>query len=310
MDKLLAKLSEQQAVLNQQNQAMRLNEEDGAFSRTADQASSSNSMPMTPATDTFSNTAPTTRPASANPSEQRFEKDELLRLKLQLAQAHNHISKLDSELAQSRTGPHEADSQSLGDVPASGATPRDNTWTTDDSHINGGEAITASAFGRARGIWTNPKGSFPNSSTHTPVNEPSPATWFGGRNFNQNCADIHGPYPVIDAYRGERLTPDSHMLMRSQGGRRAGRFDSRYNSTHQYGSPYGNFSAQMTQFDHMPGPMPTAPVSGAQGMGPVVMGMCPPYQQPPIGTPLSPHASEFTSKSWKSEASTLMDALL
>ncbi|POR38145.1 Meiotic coiled-coil protein 2 [Tolypocladium paradoxum] len=305
MDKLLAKLSEQQAVLNQQNEALKSSEDDNnnVYSRTLDHASSSNSLPITPATDAFPTTAPTTRPASATLEDSRPEAEEVLRLKLQLAQAQNHISKLDQELARSRSVKPEPDVQGLGVPRGVPTVSRESTWVTaDDAQSDTSDALSATAFNRARGIWGNPKGSLINNAVQGPVNEPSPANWFGGRGLNQGYVESNGPYPMVEGYRGERLTPDPDLLMRHSGARRGNRYDNRLNTPHQFGGGFGAMGGPVNQFDSMGGPMPSGAMNVPPGLGPMGMGVYPPYQQQPIGTPLSPHASEFTSKAgWKTE---------
>lgn len=303
MDKLLARLSEQQAVLNQQNEALKSREDDMMYPRVLDHGSSSNSLPITPATDAFPTTAPTTRPASATLDDTRSEKEEVLRLKLQLAQAQTHISKLDHELAQTRTIKTEPESQSFTAPRAVGPNLRDSTWAAqDDAQSDTSEALSATAFNRTRGIWLNSKPSYNNNTAiQPPVGEPSPANWFG-RNPNQGYPEQAGPYPVVEGYRGERLTPDSEMLMRSAAGRRGNRYDSRIGTPQPFNNGYGGYPGSVAQYDPMPAPMQAGPANPPQGLAPIGIGMYPQYQQQPIGTPLSPHASEFTSTStWKTE---------
>lgn len=310
MDKLLARLSEQQAVLNQQNEALKSRDDDMMYSRVFDHASSSNSLPVTPATDAFPTTAPTTRPASATFDDARSEKEEVLRLKLQLAQAQTHITKLDHELAQTRTASTEPELQGFA-VPPRGVCPpiRESAWATqDDARSDTSDALSATAFNRARGIWGISKPSYNNPVPHPHSGEPSPANWFG-RGFNQGYMEPNGPYQMADGYRGDRITPDSDMLMRSTGGRRGNRYDTRINTPQPFNNGYGGYpgpggpAGPGGQYEPMSGPMPTGPMNPPPGPGPMSMGMYPQYQQS-VGTPLSPHASEFTSKSaWKTEVS-------
>ncbi|KAH7015300.1 armadillo-type protein [Ilyonectria destructans] len=303
MDKLLAKLSEQQAVLNQQNEALKSGDDDNLYTRVLDHASSSNSLPITPATDVFPSTTPTTRPASATLEETRCDNDEVLRLKLQLAQAQNEISKLDQELAQTRSV--KADSECgfgpRGTAPIS----RDSAWgPPEDAQSDTSDAMSSTTFNRTRGIWGNPKGSFANITLQAPVPEPSPGNWLGGRGFNQAYSEPNGaPYQMMDGYRGERLTPDPDMV-RSNGGRRGNRYESRFNSPQPFNNGYGgSYNSTAGQSEFMGNPMPSGPMNVPQGVGPMGMGMYSPYQPQPVGTPLSPHASEFTSKvAWKNEA--------
>ncbi|KAJ3526501.1 hypothetical protein NM208_g11163 [Fusarium decemcellulare] len=299
MDRLLAKLSEQQAVLSQQNEALKLSEDNSAYPRGIDHASSSNSLPVTPATDAFPSTAPTTRPASATLEDAHSESEEVIRLKLQLAQAQSEISKLDQELAETRFVKPDPDATVFG-LRAPSYGPRESTWAPEDARSDTSDAMSATTFSRTRGIWGNPKGPFANNTLQAPVVEPSPGNWLGGRGFNPAFPDPTGtPYPIMDGYRGDRLTPDSEML-RSNHGRRNNRYESRFSSPQPFAPGYGGYSSPASQSDYMGSPVPGAPMNVSQGLGP--MGLYPPYQGHPVGTPLSPHASEFTSKAgWKNE---------
>lgn len=314
MDKLLAKLSEQQAVLTQQNEALKSEDENYSL-RAPGHASSSNSLPVTPATDAFPSTAPTTRPASAT---LEVDAEEVLRLKMQLAHAQSQISRLDQELAETRTIKTEQDP--IGTCPSRGSipTPREGIWATpDDTQSEASDAMSTNTFNRSRGIWGNPKASsYGNTVIPAPGVEPSPANWFGGRGINQNCGESNGPYPTGDGYRSERLSPESDIYMRQGGGRRVNRYDSRVNSPHQFSGAYGGYNGPPGQYDAMMGgnvpggPMSPGPMNHAQGMGPMGMGMYPQHQQQPAGTSLSPYASEFTSSTgWKGEVSTLLTHL-
>jgi hypothetical protein len=290
MDKLLAKLSEQNAELSDQNCATR----SGAHNllpTPIEHESSCNSLPMTPATEGFQTTAPSTRPASATIEEPRTDVNEVLRLKLQLAHAQNQISKLDQELAQSRTV--ETDQTTQSSAPGRGSAPasRDSPWSAaEDTQSDTSDALSTSAFNRARGIWSQPKARLSGSSLQT---EPTPGSWLGGRP-SQEYSDPCMPFPGPDGYRAERTLPDGDMPPRQGGNRRGNRYDGR-----MPGSTFGgSFGGPMGQFD----PMNGNPMSMHPAQPPMGVAMYPPYQQPPIGTTLSPHASEFTSKAgWKSE---------
>ncbi|TQV97600.1 Pumilio-family RNA binding repeat protein [Cordyceps javanica] len=295
MDKLLAKLSEQQVKLN--HQSTRPGSAEKQCSSFAERECSSNSLPMTPATDAFQTTDPTTRPASATIDEARLDVNEVLRLKLQLAQAQNQISKLDQELAQSRTS--EPDSTTSGSAAGRRSAPasRDSPWPiTEDSHSDTSDTMSASAFSRARGIWGQPKTSFGNNASQSSATEPSPANWLGGR-AAPHFPDPGVPFPVIDGFR-DRMAQESDVMGRPGHNRRATRYDNRggpssFVSSHSSGANY---------FDSLGNTM-NGP---AIGMGPPQassgMVMYPQYQQQTAGTALSPHASEFTSKAgWKNE---------
>lgn len=307
MEKLFAQLSVQQVVLDQQNEALKSGEDDLVFLRGADQASSSNSVPVTPATDAFPTTAPTTRPASANIGQTRPDHEEVLHLKLQLAQAQNHISKLDLELSQNRNTKPDIELPAMNGPKPMGLIPREGSWmTSDDVQSDSSEAVSSSTMSRARNIWGNSKNPFPGPAMQGPMNEHSSGTWFGARSLHQTYVEPNVPYPASDGFRGDRLAPDSDLLMRPNSGRRSNRYDSRLNPPHSFSHGYGPFSPSLGQFDTMGGQMQVQPINMGQVLGPMGGGMCSPYQQQPIGTPLSPHASEFTSKAgWKSDVSSI-----
>lgn len=296
MDKLLAKLSEQQAGLSQQGPSVKT--EEGTYTPFMEQESSSNSLPMTPATDGFQTTAPTTRPASATIDEARLDVNKVLRLKLQLAQAQNQISKLDHELAQSRTSEPESTTSGSAagrrSVPAS----RDSPWPiTEDSHSDTSETMSNSAFSRTRGIWGQPK-SFSGPSAQANVMEPSPATWLGGRGAQQAYPETGTQFPG-EGYR-DRLSHDQEFIGRTGNGRRGNRYDNRGAST----GFVGTYGPGANQFDSMASTMGGPGINMNHPQPNAGMIMYPQYQQQAVGTALSPHASEFTSKAgWKNEVS-------
>ncbi|XEV05802.1 hypothetical protein FSHL1_011089 [Fusarium sambucinum] len=297
VDKLLAKLSEQ--VVDQQPGSLKANNEGVNYARIFDHASSSNSLPVTPATDAFPSTAPTTRPASATFDDAHSESEEVVRLKLQLAQAESKISKLDQELAETRVVTTVPENSVIGSSNSLYPT-RESAWgSPDNAHSDTSDAMSASTFNRTREIWGSHPGGFTNT-LQAPVPEPAPGKWLGGRGFNPPCPESSGsPYPVMDGFRSERLTPDAEM-MRPNYGRRGNRMDSRFNSPQPFGSGYGGgYNSPANQSEYMGSPVPVAALNAPQGLGP--MGVYPPYP-PPAGTALSPHASEFTAGSgWKNE---------
>lgn len=303
VDELLARLTEQQAILDEQNgetfKAADGGDDDGGgnvFTRNAEQISSSSSLPITPAADAFPTTTPSTRPASASLESSRPEAEEVLRLKLQLAQAQSQISKLDQELAKTRLTKPEPDTQNLAPSRGMPAIPRETTWgMADDAQSDTSDVTSATAFNRARGIWGSARGSgsFASNAFQAPGN------WFGGRGFGQGFADSNQAYPALEGFRSDRVAPDSDLLMRPPGGRRGGRYDNRMSMPNQFPGGFGGVGAPVNQLDSMPAPMP---LSGPPALSPMGMGIYQSYQQQPVGTPLSPHASEFTSKAvWKNE---------
>lgn len=203
---------------------------------------------------------------------------------------------------------------SLGAFPPrnSLATSRDAIWAaTDDTQSDTSEPLSTNTFNRTRGIWGNPKAPYGNPPGPASISEPSPGNWFGGRGFNQGYPDSSTVYSGIESCRTDRLTPDSDILMRSNGGRRGNRYDSRMNSPQPFVGTFGAFAGPPAQYDSMAGggmqggPMAGVSMQPSHGM--------PMYTQHPqaVGTPLSPYASEFTSKSnWKTEVSIPMFSFL
>ncbi|KAI2620255.1 armadillo-type protein [Xylaria nigripes] len=114
--------------------------------------------------------------------------------------------------------------------------------------------------------------------------------------------------PTAGNFRPERLTPDFDLTTRSQAGRRGNRYDTRLgaqgygNAGQGYNNQpmYGGYSYSQGHYD------PSAITSGGS-QNSIGAGVYSNYQQTPVGTTLSPLASEFTSISgagpWKSEPS-------
>ncbi|KAG5975908.1 hypothetical protein E4U55_007532 [Claviceps digitariae] len=310
MDKLLARLSEQKAVLNQQNEALRSGDDEASTcQRLPVHTSSSNSLPITPATEGFSSTAPSTRPASANLDDARPESDEVLRLKLQLAQAENKISILDQELATRPFTGSDSDMHPMHMNRNLGTASRESAWSiVDDDQSDTSDNLSSTAFCRAKGIWGNPKGPnfVSNGSQGTNNNEPQPGNWLGNRAFNTGFPEAAAPFQLMEGYRGDRLSPESDLVMRQAASRRPHRYDHRISNSHHIASmgynPIGG--GPMPQFDAMGGGgVASGSLAPPPGLGALGIGGYSGYQQQPAGTTLSPHASEFTSKtSWKNEA--------
>ncbi|KAJ9149960.1 Meiotic coiled-coil protein 2 [Pleurostoma richardsiae] len=333
MDKLLARLSEQQATIHQQNEALKT-EHGGLSQRVLDQNSSSSSLPITPATEALATTAPITRPASATPNDSRTA-EEVLRLKLELAQAQTKISRLDQELAQSRllksdsgrltptvspdpnfhpipapdplaTRPQGAPSfDGLGKAPLG----RDNSWQgpiPDDCRSDASDALSASGFNRSRAIWGNGRpGLQHNLMLPNPLplsDSPQPAQWAPGR--SHPFADQNGPFPppLMENFRGDRFNPDHDMMMKPLGARRGNRYDSRFGPPQSFGTGYGGYNTGQGQGQYDAGHSYSESGLGAMSGG--GMSMYSPFPPQPIASPLSPHATEFTSaagSSWKND---------
>ncbi|KAL0941017.1 pumilio-family RNA binding repeat protein [Colletotrichum truncatum] len=311
MDLLLAKLSEQQAAIDQQNEALK-NSTDGLCARGFEPVSSaSTSVPITPATDSFPTTAPTTRPASAALKENRGNTEELLRLKIELARAQSKITRLDHELAQTRSIKQEDDNVQLP-LSARPVMPgAENAWGLNDDHSSDADTPSIGGYSRSKLAWTNSRAPLSNGGAAVPVfgsqaigSQAMTGDWYGGSRggFNQGYMEPNGPYHMGDSFRGDRMSQDTEMFSRPTSNRRNNRYDnSRWPSPQPYGG--SNFGPNYGGFG--PPSAPFEPLIGGPGIpgGNMVSGMYQEYNQQPAGSQLSPHATEFTAGSgWKSEA--------
>jgi hypothetical protein len=337
MDKLLAKLSEQQAAIREQNAASKRLEEEPVYSRVLDLQSSCSSLPITPATESFIESEATTRSATATPSNSTSTTEELLRLKLELAKAKNKISRLDQELAQSRLAKTESgrvtpvkaldqEYQALHGLDqvtgrlsmVSGVPPvpaiktqslAESVWSVpEDCSPDISDPVPNGSFTRSKAIWGNSKPSFGNSILTGPMplsESTQPLPWPSGRGGPSAYMET-GNTPAynsvgVDNFRGDRLTPDHDMMMRPPSGRRSNRYENRFSTQQSFGGGYGTYNLSQGHYDTNPGySSGGGPVSHAMGLN-----MYPQYQSVATGTALSPHATEFTSSAsaWKTDVS-------
>jgi hypothetical protein len=326
MDKLLAKLNEQQAVLHQQNEALKSATGESMFPRGFEKTSSG-SLPITPAADSMA--APTTsltRPASAA---SQSASDELLRLKLELAEAQNKISHLEAQtrLVRSESGrntpigfaspdmpsgglevPFDRPSLQLPFIAAGSRLPfaRQTGWPGQDdgqaTELN--DTLPGGRLTRTKSIW-NAKSAFSNSFANVtpgPVGSgPQPVPWSNPRSSAQPFGDSTGPFspPELEPYRSDRVTPDPDM-MRPSSSRRGNRLDNRFASNAGFGSGFGSYMGGGA-YDGAAAGYGSA---GQGGLGSNLgMSLFPPYQQQSMTSPLSPLASEFNTAGgpWKTE---------
>ncbi|KAK8129830.1 hypothetical protein PG999_002210 [Apiospora kogelbergensis] len=328
MDRLLADLTEQSAKLQKQGEAYKVASHSAAYLNPGHHLSS-HSMPDTPATESFNTTGPSTRPTSAITNGGQSSDDEVNRLKKALADAQNEINNLkgqptkpEFDSSPSVSGVDYAADQEASSGPAIGGPSailppqpnreQANNWNGfDDSRSDISEAYSANGFNRARAIWGNasrPGQSFVQNQSGYSNNEMSHnghPTWTsrnGSQGFLEPPVNYNGT--AGDIYRNDRLTPEyNDITVRAPGGRRGGRsHESRFGtpsfgSQASYGNGYNNYG--QTPFDIGAGNMP------GSGQYPMGMGPYPHQQQAPVGTPLSPLATEFTSSSsggpWKTE---------
>ncbi|KAK2811314.1 hypothetical protein FQN50_002190 [Emmonsiellopsis sp. PD_5] len=194
---------------------------------------------------------------------------------------------------------------------------RQDTWNSqDDARSDISDALSAGGYNRARGIWN--QASHPSFVMNAPVatdkayREPAPlssppltagpgrdwAAQLSQQGFGQNPGFVpnqrvlSGPGSPTYGFEG-RYTGDQAQYLQGPGNRRMSTQVNRGGSCFPpQNSPWGTFSTVA------PGGPSTRALSN-QHMGPYQqMGMFPggaQYQPRPIGTPLSPTATEFTS---------------
>lgn len=336
MDLLLAKLSEQSAVINKQHDAL---VEDTSYSRTVDYVnnSSGSSAFVTPATELFESTAPSTGLATpADDGGTQLNAVDVLRLQLELQQAKGKIARMDEELTQTRITKHTIE-QAIGtaseaDFPLNQPHDvghlhnlnttirppfgRDNSWSgQEDARSDTSDALSAGGFNRARAIWSN-NGSYPGvmPSFQGPQSAFPHGAWVG-RGFSQQFAEHPMSFaPSINGFRGDHLMPDIDSGMASSRDRRIiSRNNNRYTGRNAGALPY---AASSSSFEGLtPASLGYGSVAGMAGgvsgamSGTMSMGMSNgasmEYHPQPIGTPLSPFAPEFTiaGGTWKNDVS-------
>jgi len=333
VDKLLAKLSEASNTINRQSEALKNSDESIAFARTLEYVSAGSSLPITPATATKANsTAPSTSPQSvAGEDNTVSESEEILRLKRELEASRTRAARLADELAQrnvklpngqamgSSDSAINAEYQEVIGIthmpqPINNLRPqiqRDNSWAAqDDSRSDTSDALSANDFNR-RSIWGGGRPVFPGPVSGPPSFQPNeamaPNPW-ANRGFNQPFPDPQMSFPGppmnhMNSLRGERITPEPDFLIAPPAGRRPGprafnRGSFPYASSSSSYDGYTPVSASFNSVGGLNGGV--APMGGPMAMNQSVNSngnMYGGYQPQPIGTPLSPHAPEFTSNS-------------
>ncbi|KAJ8133167.1 hypothetical protein O1611_g456 [Lasiodiplodia mahajangana] len=280
----------------------------------------SSSVPITPATEIFGNTFPATRPASATMNECPGD-EEVMRLKFELAQAQNQITRLDQELASTRQG-HSGLDQPTSISPVNNEFPGGNQsaptmsrvpglhpantgghyigregahpWSGyDDNRSDTSDALSATGFNRSRNIWGGIKQT-PSAlgPSGLPPEMPQNGPWIG-RSANHSYIDSSMSYDsaTTNSFRPDRLTPDFDLTTKPPNNRRGNRYDSRFGGQGFGGSgqgystqpSYGGYAYPQGQYD--PSAIPTGGSQNSMGTGAYSN-----YHPTPVGTPLSPLA--------------------
>lgn len=334
MDRLLAKLSEQQATINKQHEVLQTGDDvhrthvsSGVEYATA---SATSSLSVTPATNSAEGTVSGNSTDTVDTIEEKHtpqpNKDEVLRLKIELEKAKGKISRMDQELTQTRITKHTIEqaigSNSEADFPmdqlnASGRSVYlpDGTWIgQDDTHSDNSDALSAGGFNRASGIWGN-SGRAPLTNFQGGMQDLQPASGFpgnpwGGRAFNVPYSDASvGFGQTVPGFRSDRLVPDNDGSIGLAGDRRnanRGRFMNRTPGAFPYAGSNSSYDGitPTTSYGSVAGlgGGATGSIGGSIGLN---TGGALSYQAQPIGSPLSPFAPEFNSLNgqWKNDVS-------
>ena len=290
MDTLLARLSEQQSLLQKQKIALASHE--GSSTQHEKEDSTTSSVLLTPATDSFSN-------IDGNDFEDTVKLDaaEMRRLKQELDAAKSQIARQNQELEQSRVMKHTFD-QAVGPAPELNLTERainslqsafaanipqrpafgrqQNTWGhAEDARSDVSNPISAGSLNASQPIWSNSRLAMSQGqvlpSLVLPQQQHMPQRVWSGP-----ASPISGMNEYANFQNGPGLRRVNAQT------NRAGVL---------FGQPRTN------PWDMYAGDIPANnvmnPSSSYQPMG---MFQAPiQYQPRPIGTPLSPTAAEFTS---------------
>ena len=242
------------------------------------------------------------RPPSATQGDLHQSDEELLNLKAQLTHAKHQITRLDQELSHTRVLKNESESHGSGSTSLDSMSSKSlgSGWNSQpDTQSDSSDITSAATINRSLGIWGSNKAAFPGGTFNGPVIGPPSGAWPHDRNH----AHFHvgpEPYPGMEGFRGGRLTPDSDVFARPVNGRRGPRGDNRLSPVHHLSiNPVAAFSGPVGPYNssfYDSGPLEHNDISLGPGqISPLNAFNA--FQQPPIGSALSPHASEFTSKS-------------
>ena len=312
MDSLLAKLSEQQALLAKQKTALAPVPESDKKADEAKQVkddSSASSTLLTPASESFGHSSPTTEGEETI----RVEAEEMARLKKELDAAKDQIARQKQELDQTRVIKHTFD-QAIGPPSDTvigsqvNATAVANTLTGSSRPINQAQgpyddvrsdgSDTAGSFNTVPNVWSSVSRPGINSGL-----QPEPG-WgqSGSRMWNQRETSHTLPPVMMPPQQPMQARnysmPVSPIRGSSRGMNDIGPFNQGRGFAQGNSGRNASFSQRGTGWEVYaggPGPMDDMNLSGMTGSsGFPSLGMYPPpYQPRPIGTPLSPTAPEF-----------------
>ena len=321
MDTLLAKLSEQQALLEKQkNEVSAQDDKDSAI---GNGESSTSSVLLTPASESLTDEHSSESKKMEEPLE--IGAGEMARLKKELDAANNQIARQQEQLDQTRVSKkpvttivspaYKTDKQNLFSPSGRFKSSRQDSWRiNDDAQSDISDAMSTGTYNPSN-IWS-PSSRANMNSTIPGVNYPQASTNWGqpgARPWNHRVLGTALPAPMLPQ-------PQHLQQQRTYSGPASPASGSDARGLNEYGhfqpssgvglcrpNTHGN---RATSFYPQPRnngwDMYTGGVGGVEGinlgMGPSTAyqsaGMYPasmPYQPRPIGTPLSPTAEEFTT---------------
>ena len=315
MDSLLAKLSEQQALLVKQKTTLPIKGDDESHAK---EGSSASSTLLTPASESFSctNTADT---AKDEDDKSRIDASEMARLKKELDDAKNQIARQKQELDQTRVIKHTFD-QAMGPPSEVALSPRTDVtdptntyvtsnrplgvvqghWRNDDARSDGSDVV--GQFNAVPNAWAGPSRPSFNAALQPDSGWGQP----GSRSWSQRGIGNALSPPVLISQQPQMQQRNYSVPVSpvSGGGGRSVNEFGQFNQARGYAqmntrenrnaAPYPRNNG-WDVYTGGPGPMDGMNVGGmSPGSTYQSLGMYPSAYQPrPIGTPLSPTAAEF-----------------
>ena len=315
MDSLLAKLSEQQALLAKQKTMLPTKGDDESHAK---EGSSASSTLLTPASESFSctNTADT---AKDEDDKLRIDASEMARLKKELDDAKNQIARQKQELDQTRVIKHTFD-QAVGPPSEVALSPKTDVtdptnlyvtsnrplgvvqghWRNDDARSDGSDAV--GPFNAVPNAWSGPS----RPGFNTAVQPDSGWGQSGPRSWGQRgmVNALSPPVLVSQQPPTQQRNYSVPVSPVSGGGSRGINEFAQFNQARSFAqmNARDNRNAPPYQrgngwdvYTGGPGPMDGMNIGGmSPGSTYQSLGMYPSAYQPrPIGTPLSPTAAEF-----------------
>ncbi len=314
MDSLLAKLSEQQALLAKQKTALPTKGDDESHAK---EGSSASSTLLTPASESFSytNTANTARDED---DKLRIEASEMARLKKELDDAKDQIARQRQELDQTRVIKHTFD-QAMGPPseaalsPGTDVTDPTNTfmtsnrplssvqghWRNEDARSDGSDVV--GPFNTIPNAWSSSSRPSFNATLQADSGWGQPGTRPWGQRGMSNALsppvlvsqqppmqqrNYSVPVSPVSGGVGRGINDFGHFNQ-ARGYSQMSTRDNRNAPSYQRGNGWDVYTGG-------PGPMDGMNLGMSPGSTYQSLGMYPSAYQPrPIGTPLSPTAAEF-----------------